>query len=72
MNGGDLIDWRIMTTGKIAIVTGSNKGIGFAIAKELSKKFDGTVYVTARDEERGKAACSCCSCVQLCGFVLDR
>ncbi|RXG71545.1 Carbonyl reductase [NADPH] 3 [Armadillidium vulgare] len=38
------------------LVTGSNKGIGFAIVKDLCKKFDGLVYLTSRDESRGKAA----------------
>lgn len=37
-------------------VSGSNKGIGFAIVKELCSKFDGNVYLTSRDEGRGKAA----------------
>jgi len=37
-------------------VSGSNKGIGFAIVKELCAKFDGVVYLTARDESRGKQA----------------
>ncbi|XP_066142554.1 carbonyl reductase [NADPH] 1-like [Euwallacea fornicatus] len=41
---------------KLAIVTGSNKGIGFAIVKGLCKDFDGDVYLTARDVERGKSA----------------
>lgn len=40
----------------VAIVTGSNKGIGFAIVKNLCEKFDGTVYLTARDADRGLAA----------------
>lgn len=43
---------------KVAIVTGSNKGIGFAIVKGLLEKFDGVVYLTSRDEGRGKAAVS--------------
>ncbi|XP_015187733.1 PREDICTED: carbonyl reductase [NADPH] 1-like [Polistes dominula] len=38
---------------RIAVVTGGNKGIGFAIVKGLCKQFDGTVYLTARDEQRG-------------------
>lgn len=37
-------------------VTGGNKGIGYAIVKGLCEKFDGTVYLTARDAGRGKAA----------------
>ena len=37
-------------------VTGSNKGIGFAIVKGLCEKFSGTVYLTSRDEGRGRAA----------------
>ncbi|GIY08867.1 carbonyl reductase 1 [Caerostris darwini] len=37
-------------------VTGSNKGIGFAIVKALCSKFDGDVFLTARNEERGKSA----------------
>jgi len=44
-------------TTRVAVVTGSNKGIGFAIVKGLcEKKFDGTVYLTARNEQLGKAA----------------
>jgi len=38
------------------VVTGSSKGIGFAIVKELCSKFDGDVYLTSRDESRGIAA----------------
>jgi len=41
---------------KVAIVTGSNKGIGFAIVRGLCKSFDGDVYLTSRDESRGKEA----------------
>lgn len=37
-------------------VTGGNKGIGFAIVKGLCKKFEGLVYLTARDVSRGEAA----------------
>jgi len=42
--------------GKVAVVTGSNKGVGFGIVRALCKKFDGDVYLTSRDEGRGKAA----------------
>lgn len=45
-----------MESNRVAVVTGSNKGIGFAIAKELCTKFDGVVYLTSRDENRGKVA----------------
>lgn len=41
---------------KVAVVTGANKGIGFAIVRGLCKRFDGVVYLTSRDEERGKNA----------------
>ncbi|KFM77920.1 Carbonyl reductase [NADPH] 1, partial [Stegodyphus mimosarum] len=41
---------------KVAVVTGSNKGIGFAIVRALCRSFDGHVYLTARDEGRGRAA----------------
>lgn len=40
---------------KVAVVTGSNKGIGFEIVKGLCRKI-GAVYLTARDEERGRQA----------------
>ncbi|CAH2065705.1 unnamed protein product, partial [Iphiclides podalirius] len=41
---------------KVAVVTGSNKGIGFSIVKGLCRQFDGVVYLTSRDEGRGNAA----------------
>ena len=41
---------------KVAIVTGSNKGIGLAIVRGLAKTFDGDVYLTSRNEERGLEA----------------
>ena len=37
-----------MENKKIAIVTGSNKGIGFEIVKVLCKDFDGNVYLTCK------------------------
>jgi len=42
-----------MSSSKVAVVTGSNKGIGLAIVRALCKKFDGDVYVTSRNKERG-------------------
>ncbi|XP_059133277.1 carbonyl reductase [NADPH] 3 [Peromyscus eremicus] len=41
---------------RVALVTGGNKGIGFAITRDLCRKFSGDVVLTARDEARGKAA----------------
>lgn len=41
---------------KVAVVTGSNKGIGLAVVKGLFGKFKGDIYLTARSEERGLAA----------------
>ncbi|XP_038201044.1 carbonyl reductase [NADPH] 1-like [Arvicola amphibius] len=41
---------------RVALVTGGNKGIGLAITRELCRKFSGDVVLTARDDDRGKAA----------------
>uniref|UniRef100_A0A673MK51 Carbonyl reductase 1 n=1 Tax=Sinocyclocheilus rhinocerous TaxID=307959 RepID=A0A673MK51_9TELE len=41
---------------KVALVTGGNKGIGFAIVRAMCKDFAGDVYLTARDVGRGTAA----------------
>jgi len=41
---------------KVAIVTGGNKGIGLAIVKALCKQFDGDVFLTSRNDDRGKEA----------------
>ncbi|XP_050357184.1 carbonyl reductase [NADPH] 3-like [Nymphalis io] len=46
-----------MSENKIAIVTGANKGLGFAIVKGLCEKFKGSVYLTSRNEDRGNRAC---------------
>ena len=42
-------------TGKIAIVTGGSRGIGFAIAKTLSEN-GATVIITSKDLEKIKKA----------------
>ena len=42
-------------TGKVAIVTGANTGIGYSTARELARK-GAKVIVAARSEERGKDA----------------
>ena len=41
---------------RVAVVTGSNKGIGFEIVRRLCKEFDGDVYLTARDTANGLKA----------------
>jgi len=41
---------------KVAVVTGGNKGVGFAIVRALCKQFEGDVILTSRDEGRGQAA----------------
>jgi NAD(P)-dependent dehydrogenase (short-subunit alcohol dehydrogenase family) len=41
--------------GKIALVTGANKGIGFAIAQKLAR-LGMSVLVAARDSSRGEQA----------------
>jgi NAD(P)-dependent dehydrogenase (short-subunit alcohol dehydrogenase family) len=42
---------------RVAVVTGANRGIGYAIAKNLAAKFDGgLVYVTARSEQAARDA----------------
>ena len=40
----------------VTVVTGSNKGIGLGNVRALCKKFDGDVFLTSRDEGRGRAA----------------
>uniref|UniRef100_A0A8C5UMT2 Carbonyl reductase (NADPH) n=1 Tax=Microcebus murinus TaxID=30608 RepID=A0A8C5UMT2_MICMU len=45
-----------MSCSHVALVTGANKGIGFAIARDLCRQFSGDVVLTARDAARGQAA----------------
>ena len=45
-----------MADKKVALITGSNKGIGLSVVRLLCKKFDGDVILCSRDEERGTAA----------------
>ncbi len=40
-----------MSQVKVAVVTGSNKGIGFYIAKRLCEEFDGHVYLTGKKKK---------------------
>uniref|UniRef100_A0A8C3VUI4 Carbonyl reductase (NADPH) n=1 Tax=Catagonus wagneri TaxID=51154 RepID=A0A8C3VUI4_9CETA len=41
---------------RVALVTGANKGIGFAIVRDLCRQFSGDTVLTARDVARGQAA----------------
>lgn len=45
-----------MSKTKVAVVTGGNKGIGYAIVRALCKNFKGDVYLTARNNDRGQEA----------------
>ncbi|XP_068126559.1 carbonyl reductase [NADPH] 1-like [Hyperolius riggenbachi] len=41
---------------RVAVVTGSNKGIGLATVRALCKQFQGDVYLTARNPQLGEEA----------------
>ena len=45
-----------MAAQRVAVVTGANKGIGFAIVQGLAKTFDGVLLLTARNEQLGHEA----------------
>ncbi|CAI9176072.1 unnamed protein product [Rangifer tarandus platyrhynchus] len=45
-----------MSSTRVALVTGANKGLGLAIVRDLCRRFPGDVVLTARDEARGRAA----------------
>ncbi|XP_057370188.1 carbonyl reductase [NADPH] 3-like [Daphnia carinata] len=45
-----------MVGSRVAVVTGANQGIGYATVKELCKTFSGSVYLTSRNENLGRAA----------------
>src|SRR4029450_10174158 len=44
-----------MSQGRVAVVTGANKGIGLEIARQLARQGI-TVFIGARDEARGREA----------------
>jgi (+)-neomenthol dehydrogenase len=54
---------------RYAVVTGANKGIGFAVCKQLASKGI-TVVLTARDENRGLEAVEKLKQLSLTGLVL--
>lgn len=41
---------------RVAIVTGANRGIGLSVVKKLCQVFDGDVFLTARNTEKGLLA----------------
>ena len=41
---------------RVAVVTGSNKGIGLGVVRALCRQYQGEVYLTSRDEARGREA----------------
>jgi len=41
---------------RVAVVTGANRGIGFEICRQLGRRGGIRVFLTARDEVKGKAA----------------
>ena len=41
---------------KVAVVTGSNKGIGYFVVRRLCREFKGDVILTARNEQYGRDA----------------
>lgn len=45
---------------KVALVTGGNQGLGFALVRGLCRQLgpDAAVYLTARSPEKGEAACA--------------
>ena len=54
----------------VAVVTGSNKGIGFGIVRALCKKYDGDVYLTARDEARGLVRFEPLALLEFCDHLI--
>lgn len=45
-----------MTTQRIALVTGANRGIGKKVARQLTRDYGLKVLLGARDLEKGQAA----------------
>ena len=41
---------------RVAVVTGSNKGIGLGVVRALCRQYQGEVYLTSRHEARGREA----------------
>ena len=45
-----------MSQRKVAVVTGSNRGIGFSLVEKLCQDFDGDVILCSRNAEKGEEA----------------
>ena len=41
---------------RVAVVTGSNKGIGLGVVRALCRQYQGEVFLTSRHEARGREA----------------
>ncbi|KAI7729379.1 hypothetical protein M8C21_018640 [Ambrosia artemisiifolia] len=63
-------DSNFLATQRYAIVTGSNQGIGLAICKKLASK-GVQVVLTARDEDKGKAAMKTLESCSFFNHLLD-
>ena len=46
----------MVTNKKVAVITGSHKGLGLEIARKLAQKDDIWVIITSRQESDGQAA----------------
>ena len=44
---------------RVAVVTGSNKGIGLGVVRALCLQYQGEVILTSRHEARGREAVAC-------------
>ena len=49
----------------VAVVTGSNKGIGLGVVRALCKKYQGDVYLTSRNEANGKERKKIFQCISI-------
>ena len=38
---------------RVAVITAANRGVGLWIVKKLAEKFDGIIYVTTKDPDKG-------------------
>ena len=62
-----------MLLSQVAVVTGSNRGIGLAIVEGLADIWDGDIFLTSRDRKNGEKV-SLAFCAKMCmgikfGFI---